>query len=1076
MEFTKASIHGNIDDIVSAKHPMEFHQIAKKLDDGSWPELILVEGAPGVGKSTFAWKLCWEWTKGKILSQYKLVVLLRLRDKRVREAKTLYDLIYYDIPKKRELIVDELISSDGKETLLLFEGYDELPAQLQKDEESILMQIISGRCLPEATVLVTSRHSASGFIKYYRKIISQHIEIMGFTKENIQTYINENVKNCEERQGLERYLSCYPHIRTMMYIPLNSVIVVEVYHQCHDKDKPTPKTMTELYTSLVRTLLIRYLIDNPSYKDCTKIIEFSDLPDKVYEQLQQICKTAYRGVANGQELIFYDLPDGFETLGLMQEVHELYVDKGDCVSYNFLHLTIQEYLAAVHLSIQPIDVQIKHFKEENTKSSFEMVLRFLSGLTKLHNYPQQDLALILEPQGYGYRQSGLNFHWLFETQNIEHISRVLKKGVFSIDYLSTPFEAYALGYCVAHSNLKWKSLFKLDSTMNEMFIRGLQADETECKGTLAFKELDIEFSGVFTELVKDLTSYFATLKVIVKDNGLELKMENCKTLGELIRSSTSLRYFTMDTLVLPLPDEGQSVELAVDILEPIVTALGQNTSLESISFHNDVIILLAALTALMRTGRSELYPRVLQLLNVRFDDKDETIFLGKCYTHHPNITAKYLSPAKIRSLYINDILCRYVGDCSFLSDLCALSKLVIENCNCSITEVFLVHCKGKASGEEVVDVEGGNGTEQSNKTCTLEHIEFKNCSMEPLGAQHLAQALCVNTSVKTLKLTCYPLCDEEAKALAEMLGGTESSGTVNTTLEHVDLSDCSIGHVGTQHLAQALCVNASVKTLKLSDNPLGDEGAKALAEMLGGNGAESSRTVNTTLEHVDLSDCSIGHVGTQHLAQALCVNASVKTLKLSDNPLGDEGAKALAEMLGGNGAESSRTVSTTLEHVDLSRCCIGPVGAQHLARALCANISVKTLDLSHNFLSIKGAIALAEMLKAESSRTTLEHVDLSYCRIEPVGAQRLAQALCVNTSVKTLKLSGNRLLGDKGAKALAEMLGGNGAESSRTVNTTLEHVDLSDCSIGPVGAKHLEQANTLTLKFHVSKMIEENFN
>ena len=263
---------------------------------------------------------------------------------------------------------------------------------MQEDEESILVQMISGRCLPEATVLVTSQHSTSGFIlKHKGKRISQHIEILGFIKENIQTYINDNVKDSEERQGLERYLSCYPHIRTMMYVPLNSVIVVEVYHQCHDKDKPAPKTMTELYTSLVRTLLIRYLSDNPSYKHCTKIIEFTDLPDKVYEQLQQICKTAYRGVANGQELIFYDLPDGFETLGLMQELHELYVDKGDCVSYNFLHLTIQEYLAAVHLSMQPMDVQIQHLE---TESIFVMVLRFLSGLTKFHNYPQQNLALL----------------------------------------------------------------------------------------------------------------------------------------------------------------------------------------------------------------------------------------------------------------------------------------------------------------------------------------------------------------------------------------------------------------------------------------------------------------------------------------------------------------------------------------------------------------------------------------------------------------------------------------------------------------------------------------------------------
>ena len=72
------------------------------------------------------------------------------------------------------------------------------------------------------------------------------------------------------------------------------------------------------------------------------------------------------------------------------------------MSYNFLHLTIQEYLAAVHLSMQPMGVQIQHFKVMEAESSFEMVLR-------LHNYLQQDLALILEPQGYGYGQSGLIF-------------------------------------------------------------------------------------------------------------------------------------------------------------------------------------------------------------------------------------------------------------------------------------------------------------------------------------------------------------------------------------------------------------------------------------------------------------------------------------------------------------------------------------------------------------------------------------------------------------------------------------------------------------------------------------------
>ena len=70
--------------------------------------LILVEGAPGIGKTTFAWKVCRKWAKGKILNEYGLVVLLRLRDKRVREVKCVADLFYHSDPELQSSVAREI--------------------------------------------------------------------------------------------------------------------------------------------------------------------------------------------------------------------------------------------------------------------------------------------------------------------------------------------------------------------------------------------------------------------------------------------------------------------------------------------------------------------------------------------------------------------------------------------------------------------------------------------------------------------------------------------------------------------------------------------------------------------------------------------------------------------------------------------------------------------------------------------------------------------------------------------------------------------------------------------------------
>ena len=105
-QFTRATIRGNIDDIKKSKRGI-IGQISQ-LADGSQPKCILVEGAPGVGKSTFAWKLCCKWGKGKLLQQYQLVVLLKLRDKSVQAAKNISNLFQYCDHQIQQAVVEKI--------------------------------------------------------------------------------------------------------------------------------------------------------------------------------------------------------------------------------------------------------------------------------------------------------------------------------------------------------------------------------------------------------------------------------------------------------------------------------------------------------------------------------------------------------------------------------------------------------------------------------------------------------------------------------------------------------------------------------------------------------------------------------------------------------------------------------------------------------------------------------------------------------------------------------------------------------------------------------------------------------
>ncbi len=124
--------------------------------DGSLPKTVIVQGVPGIGKSTFAWKLCRKWAKGKIYQQYDLVVLLRMLDTRVREATKLSNLFFSEDVDFSNEVAKAAVFNSGKSILLLMEGIDELPAFCLADGMP-LSNLLQGESLPEVTIIVTSR-------------------------------------------------------------------------------------------------------------------------------------------------------------------------------------------------------------------------------------------------------------------------------------------------------------------------------------------------------------------------------------------------------------------------------------------------------------------------------------------------------------------------------------------------------------------------------------------------------------------------------------------------------------------------------------------------------------------------------------------------------------------------------------------------------------------------------------------------------------------------------------------------------------------------------------------------------
>ena len=892
-EFTQSTIRGNIHDITRKKQPITFEQIAQ-LEDGSEPKCVLIEGAPGIGKSTFSWKLCRMWGKGKILQEYQLLVMLRLRDNRVRRAKDILHLFRHPDMDTQEAAAKEIVRRRGKGLLLLLEGFDELPTDL-RTEQSLFMRIITGLELPETTVLITSRPSASGvLLATCRNDISQHIEIIGFTPEDVQCYIMTAFEDDPSLQsGLQEYLSCYPHMQSLMYIPINCAIVTQVYRN-GISDKFIPKTMSDLYTSLVRSLLLCYLHEHPVHgRKVWRLRSFSDLPHDVFQQLHELGRIAYEGIVHGQQVIFSDLPSDFDGLGLMQSMNELYVDEGASVSFSFFHLTLQEFMAAFHLSQQPVERQIKHFQEHGSKihnrllyGHFQITLQFLAGLGKFADYPTNRIRSIVS---YSKSSSELQItldglHWVFEAQGSRSVCEAIGLSIVSplLRYRRlSAFDCFVLGYCVSHSDCPWKIDLEdcgIGDEAVQLLVRGTLEGEPSHRGYISelnLKRNQISSSGL-NQLMKSPTllnldslnlSYNllgnggatpllrSSLGHSIKNIRLRqtgIGVEDCQAIGELLTSSSALESL----------DVGGN-DLTSEAVQLLFSRLQHNSTLEHLQLDynplgsggavpllkSGVAHNLISLT-LCSTGISEEDCRVLGhllLLSTRL----------KMFIISDNSLPPMAMQFIVRGLQYNTTVdwLRMEGNSLGSGGAVSLLKSPLAHRlhDFSLTVTGVEDCR--ALGELL----------SSSRNLRLLYISAGSV-LPPEAVELIITGLQHNTALKTLRVRDSHLSRQNCSSLASVL-------RQNHFLFSLALYRCSFDADGASKLASGLAGNNTLRTLRLWHNPIGIRGAMAIAEML---------PHNQSLEDLDLNDESIGPEGTRKLIESLSHNVTLLRLTLPE--------------------------------------------------------------------------------------------------------------------------------------------------------------------------------------------------